>query len=463
MPVVQPGSGSGRWGTEAVHLAPPHTRGLLREPRHVVAALRVLVFGGLTVLGWSQPPAQAGLFWVVTVIYGLTIFGYLAARNAEYALPRVRYAMFLFDVAVVSTLLVLRGRDVTALVMAYFTLVLMAGLLAGIGNALLSGLAVSAVYTVVTCWGVDPASLLGFDHLAPPVFFFVIAVFMGHVADDARVRAPGPSPQGELPSLRDSMARLRAAREGAQARERLHTLGLFSAGIAHELRRPLAVLLSGAEEGVGLLDELRRIVKAGGDPAAVLDELSALFEDSGHAAARLQRVATDLHRTGRGGTRETRAVPATETLADVEGVLRKAAGAGATLQVRARTTRRVLGDPARLRQILLVLADNAFAALGRDGGTVRLEVRDAPRGRVAFVVEDDGSGIAPEVQERMYDPFFTTRSAGQGSGLGLFVLREIVSTLRGEVQCTSSPGRGTQFRVEFPAEEAPEEAIAEVA
>jgi len=428
-----------------------------------VAALRLLVFAGLTVLGWSQPPAHAGLFWVVTVIYGLTIFGYLAAHNADYALRRVRYAMFLFDVAVVSTLLVLRGRDVTSLVMAYFTLVLMAGLLAGIGNALLSGLAVSAVYTVVTSWGADPSSLLAFDHLAPPVFFFVIAVFMGHVADDTRSRAPGPAPAGDLPPLRESMARLRAARAGAQARERLHTLGLFSAGIAHELRRPLAVLASGAEDGATLLGELRGIVTAGGDPDAALGELRALFEEGGHAAARLQRLATDLHRTGRGGTPETRRVAATETLADVEAVLRKTAGTGAMLETHALTTRCVLGDPARLSQILFILADNAFAALGRDGGTVRIEVRDAPRGRVAFVVEDDGGGIAPETQDRMYDPFFTTRQVGQGTGLGLFVLREIVNTLGGDVQCTSAPGRGAQFRVELPAEEVLQDAIADVA
>ncbi len=415
-----------------------------------MACLRVLVFAGLAVLGWSQPPAHDFLFWSITVIYGLTILGYLASSNAAFGLRRVRYAIFLFDVAMVCTLLVLRGRDVQALVMAYFTLILLAGLLAGIGTALVNAVIVSAIYTVVTCWGAAPEALLAFERVGPMLFFFVIAVFMGHVARDARTRSERTKPLGGVPSLRESTARLRAARSGLQAEERLHTLGLLSAGIAHEMRRPLGALVAGAQEGASLLDDIRTVLAAGADPHEVLRELESLFEDCAHAAGDLQQVAVALNETGRGGSAETRAVTADETVAEAERLLRKAAGADVELRVAVDATRAVLADPARLRQVLLILGDNALAALG-DRGTLRLRAEDAGAERVAFIVEDDGCGIAPETLTRMYDPFFSTRGTRRGAGLGLFVLREIVNTLGGDVSCTSTPGDGTTFRVELPA------------
>ncbi len=423
----------------------------LREPRHVVASLRLLVFAGLAILGWSEPPAEPFLFWTITVVYGITVLGYLAAQNRDFDLRRVRYAIFLFDVAVVCGLLVLRGRDVQALVMAYAMLVLLAGVMAGIGNAVVNGLIVSALFTVITGWGVPPDTLLTFERMAPVLFFFVIAVFMGHVAGDARRRSEKERAAAAVPSLRKSTQRLLAARECVQAEDRLHTLGLVSTGIAHEMRRPLAVLLEGATDGPQLLRDLRGALGDGRDPAAVLSELSVLFDDATHAAERLQHVAADLNRVGRGGAAEQRAVPVRETLESAERMLRKAAGDAVQIRTHVESERAVRGDPARLLQILLILGDNAIGAMADDGGELSMTAEDAAAERIAFVIADSGSGMSEETVQRMYDPFFTTRGAGRGTGLGLYVLREIVRTLGGSVTCETEPGAGTSFRVELPA------------
>ncbi|MDJ0522719.1 MAG: HAMP domain-containing sensor histidine kinase [Planctomycetota bacterium] len=431
---------------------PTAAAAFLSEPRHVVASLRMLVFVGLAVLGWSEPPLEPFLFWSITVVYGVTVIGYMAARNGEFGLRRVRYMIFLFDVLVVCGLLLLRGRDVQALVMAYATLLLLAGLMAGIGSAFINGLIVSALFTVVTGWGVEPETLLTFEHLGPVLFFFVIAVFMGHVAGETRRRADEKQPAGGVPSLRRSTERLRAARAGVQAEDRLNTLGLVTAGVAHEMRRPLAILLSGANDGAQLLADLRAALAAGQDPAAVLEELDDVFDDAEDASQRLQRIAADLNQIGGRGSSERRAVPVRETLEGAERMLRKGAGDGVELEVRAETTRAVRCDPSRLLQTLLILGDNAFAALeNADGGTVTMTAEDVGTDGVAFVVEDTGCGIPADTQERMYDPFFTTRAAGRGTGLGLYVLREIVHALGGRVDCESTVGHGSRFRIELPA------------
>lgn len=438
---------------------PAARRSFLSEPRHVVASLRLLVFAGLAVLGWSEPPVEPFLFWTITVVYGATVAGYLWAQNGDYELRRVRYAIFLFDVAVVAGLLILRGRDVQALVMAYAMLLLLAGLMAGIGNAFVNAVIVSALFTVVTGWGLPPGTLLGFERLAPVLFFFVIAVFMGHVAGDARRRHEHERPAAAVPSLRKSTERLRAARAGTQAEDRLSTLGLLSAGIAHEMRRPLAVLLSGAADGAPLLEDLRGKLEADRDPSGVLAELAAVFEDATHAAERLQRVATDLNQAGRGGTAEKRAVPAGETLVSAERMLRKAAGDSVRIETRLESQRAVRCDPARLLQLLLILGDNAIGAMeDTDGGVLTMAAEDAGDEHVAFVVTDTGRGMSDDTQERMYDPFFTTRGPGRGTGLGLYVLREILHTLEGSVTCESSAGTGTTFRVAVPALEVATEA-----
>jgi len=427
-------------------------RAFFREPRHVVASLRLLVFVGLSILGWSDPPSQPFLFWTITVVYGITVMGYLMAQNGDYDVRRVRYAIFLFDVAVVCGLLVLRGRDVQALVMAYAMLVLLAGLMAGIGTAFVNALIVSAAFTVFTGWGVPPETLLTVERLSPVLFFFVIAVFMGHVANDARRRSdPVRKPGSGVPALRTSTARLRAARDGVQAEDRLQTLGLLSAGIAHELRAPLAAITSGASDGPTLLADLRAALAAGGPTDGMVAELEAVFADVRHAAERLQRVAADLDQAGRCGTTERRAVPASETLESAARMLRNVAGSSVRIDVRPGSHRTVRGDPARLLQVLLILGDNAVAAMQPRGGVLTLEAEDVGQERVAFLVSDTGPGMSEDTLCRMYDPFFTTKGPGQGTGLGLYVLREIVHAFGGQVGCQSADRRGTRFRVELPA------------
>lgn len=429
-------------------------RRLLREPRHVVAFLRLLVFAGLAVLGLSEPPSQPFLFWIVTIIYGGTVLGYLSARNGEYGRRRVRCAIFLFDAAVVSALIVLRGRDVQDLVMAYFTLVFLAAILAGVGRPVLNAAVVSILYHFVSVRSLAPEEVFSFERLGQLAFFFVIAAFMGYVARDAQdeeeedvLFAPD-----EYGNLRESTARLRRVRERLGADERLRTLDMLSMGVAHELRSPLLAMRASVQEGPVLLDDLARRLEAGEPAQEVVDELRAVFQDSDHAVAKLHQFAVGLNELGCGSDEATGAVAPREILSRAGRLLRESVGEDLQLEIRCAAVRDVQAVPARVLQVVLNLAANGIDAMrGRKDGVLRLSAEDAGAARVVFTVADSGAGIAPEVRERMYDPFYTTKAPGRGTGLGLYVAREIVRAQAGSIECSCAEGAGTTFRVEFPA------------
>ena len=187
-------------------------------------------------LGLGSPPDHPDLYWFLTLVYGCTIFGYLWARNRDFDLQRVKWVIFLFDVGIVSALIVARGDQPSEFLTAYFGLVLMAAIADGLGNAVTNALLVSVAYAGLTRWGQAPETLLTFPVISQFVFFFIIAVFMGHLATEARAKEEdGQRAKDKLQKtskqLQKSTAKLKATRDALQANDRLATLGMMSAGV----------------------------------------------------------------------------------------------------------------------------------------------------------------------------------------------------------------------------------------
>jgi CheY-like chemotaxis protein len=125
----------------------------------------------------------------------------------------------------------------------------------------------------------------------------------------------------------------------------------------------------------------------------------------------------------------------------------------------------VLADPTQLHQVLMNLATNAWHALPEHTGLIQVHVgaRRVDEGSslrslglrpgpyTCLTVRDNGTGMDPATMERMYEPFFTTKDPGRGSGLGLSVVHGIVSAHEGAIEAESEPGSGTTFRVFLPA------------
>jgi two-component system cell cycle sensor histidine kinase/response regulator CckA len=117
---------------------------------------------------------------------------------------------------------------------------------------------------------------------------------------------------------------------------------------------------------------------------------------------------------------------------------------------------RIEADKTQIEQVVLNLVVNARDAVG-ENGAIKLRTLDLSgsetdsNGRVVLEVIDNGSGIRPEIAKRIFEPFFTTKGMDKGTGLGLSTVRNIVEKHGGTIQVDSQPGKGSCFRVEFPA------------
>ena len=232
------------------------------------------------------------------------------------------------------------------------------------------------------------------------------------------------------------LTELRAMEEAVQRSKRLADLGTVAAGLAHEVRNPLASisgcveLLRGAD---GLSAEDQRILGIVLRETGRLDALLGRFLEFTRPAPP-QRVPADVSAV----VGETLDVFAADPVA-----------AGLVVE-RALAPARVSCDPDQLRQVLWNLVANAAQAIREagKGGVVRVSCGPAPGGGAILAVEDDGPGLPPGEVGRIFTPFFTTKPTG--TGLGLAVVQRIVDAHGGAIAVDSPPGAGARFTVRLP-------------
>jgi signal transduction histidine kinase len=232
----------------------------------------------------------------------------------------------------------------------------------------------------------------------------------------------------------------RATRDRLADLDRLVTVGQLSAGLAHEIGSPLQILRARAEK----LTE-----RAGSDAG-----LAASARTIAEQAERIERIVGQLLQFARPRSRELRATdPATCVGAVVDLLTFEARRRAVELELDATRLPMVFTDADALQQIVFNLVRNGIAATGR-GGTIRIGLRvdegpEPPR-ILRLVVSDNGIGMRPEVRDRAFEPFFTTRGRDGGVGLGLAVVRSLVESLEGSITLESSPREGTEAKVELP-------------
>lgn len=227
--------------------------------------------------------------------------------------------------------------------------------------------------------------------------------------------------------------------------ERMASLGMLAAGVAHELGNVLTSVTANLEVAENNVARLRVA------PPTV--ELADVLKDAREGAERLQHIVRDIGIFSRHEGEETLPVQVERVL---ESTVRMAA---AEVRRSARLTTSfagvplVAGNEGRLAQVFLNLIMNAAQALpeGRfDRNEIRVATSVEESGCVLVSVADNGPGIPVDVQRRMFTPFFTTKPAGVGTGLGLCICQRIVTSLGGKIWFESMAGQGTVFRVLLP-------------
>jgi PAS domain S-box-containing protein len=232
--------------------------------------------------------------------------------------------------------------------------------------------------------------------------------------------------------------------------QKMEAIGTLAGGIAHDFNNILGAILGYGElahqhsaEGSALRRYLDNVLHAAGRAKSLVDRILG-FSRSGlgeRAPVHVQAI-----------TRETLELLAASMPAGIRLEQKLLAGNAA-----------VIGDATQLHQVVMNLCTNALHAMEHGGvlGVVltRIDLSEpralsrgtlAPGPHLRLTVSDTGSGIPPQVFERMFDPFFTTKGVGEGTGLGLSVVHGIVTDLGGAIEVTTTAGHGTTFEIWLP-------------
>jgi PAS domain S-box-containing protein len=252
-------------------------------------------------------------------------------------------------------------------------------------------------------------------------------------ASESALRAVNSSIEKQLDQSRSSLL----------LAERRATLGTLAGGVGHELRNI-------AQIQVAAVDELAMALAANED---ITELARSILPDLERVAEHITAHGNRLMQLARPGPDRVDALDLNAVARDVIDMLR-GAGKLHRLEVIAHLTDEPLTitvNRTRIEQILVNLMTNAADAIGNREGTITIEVHPSGDGtRVICRVRDSGSGIPPELLDKIFQPFFTTKTEDKGTGLGLPVAREIIQSYGGELVVESRVGQGTTFTFDLP-------------
>jgi PAS domain S-box-containing protein len=252
--------------------------------------------------------------------------------------------------------------------------------------------------------------------------------------------------RGGVMVLRDVTAE-KAAQAQLMTSDRMASVGMLAAGVAHEINNPLAAVLANLDLA------LEAIAGQAVEPDPLIADLKESITSARAGAMRVRQIAGDLRIFSRPNEDEKTAVDVQRVL---DSTLRMAWN---EIRHRARLVKEygpvppVLANESRLGQVFLNLIVNAAQALteGRaDQNQITVTTSMNPGGLIRVAIADTGVGMSPAVMNRLFTPFFTTKPIGVGTGLGLTICQRLVQSMGGEIRVDSAIGRGTVFHVDLP-------------
>jgi signal transduction histidine kinase len=326
----------------------------------------------------------------------------------------------------------------------YYIPIIVSAFLFGLRGAITTSLVVTLLYLPHAFWMTGPhAHHQGMIHADPTgtankvlelVLYNVVALVTGLLVEKQ---------QRARRAVEQTVVEMKAMEQQLVRAGRLHSLGEMTAGLAHEIKNPLASLKAAASIVADEIPESsprRKMVvileKETDRLAALLERFLAFARPGNLVFARVDLVQT-----------VERAMALVKPQADTKRVVLQLATPPTSLFME--------GDGNKLVQIGLNVLLNAVQFSPPDGCVkVRFAERVLPHGRFAVVsVLDQGPGIAPENRERIFDPFFSTRE--DGTGLGLAIASRLMDEHRGYIEVTSAPGQGAELLLFFPIAAAP--------
>jgi two-component system, NtrC family, sensor kinase len=411
----------------------------LHRGLQLVAGLGPIVFNvALFVWFWGQGSvlfALAGV-WVVLGFVNVPLVGWVTRRSGHAMAELVR----LFANLVGSVV----GGMAThwhplAWVFVPYSLLVFSGMDRWVRHRTAVYLGLVAVAALLT--GAEPGMTLAFVLLG--VFGFLvsekrISALRGVLGQTLRQREELEKAHRELAAAHQELQQLH---QRALEQERLSSLGMLAAGVAHEINNPMSFVTSNVNS---MLRELRAEPELS---EAMKEYVEDVLPATLDGIKRVNTIVGDLRRFARG---DPEAHTSYNLDAEVETALRIAHGQLGHVRVEKELggVGNSVGRPRQIVQVLVNLLVNAGQATA-SGGRVRIRTRrDADA--VHVEVRDTGTGMSEETKRHLFEPFFTTKPVGEGTGLGLSVVHGIVKSHGGRIEVESELGQGTCFSIRLP-------------
>ena len=245
--------------------------------------------------------------------------------------------------------------------------------------------------------------------------------------------------------------------------QKMESIGTLAGGIAHDFNNLLGVIIGNMELA------LQDIPKS--NPAHFnLEEIKT-------AGFRAKEIVSQLLRFSRRTNEEFHPLALMAIVEQAVKFLRAAIPATISIDLQTHASELTIrAEATQIHQIIMNLVTNASQAMKRTGGSITIDLErvrltqpasaappELPPGEYARLrVADSGPGIAPDIRDHIFEPYFTTKAVGQGSGMGLAVVHGIVAKLQGEIAVASAPGEGTTFTILLPLVEAEPEPVVDI-
>jgi two-component system, NtrC family, sensor kinase len=246
--------------------------------------------------------------------------------------------------------------------------------------------------------------------------------------------------------IRDIRERIKLEKQLAQA-SKLSGLGELAAGVAHEINNPLAAISGCAEEVLDLLTEWDSHQGLSNEQISELKDLVKMLRDQSYRCKDITQNLLDFARVNKPTLLKVNLNDIIRSILSFTGYGRDNKVDRVTLHLDP-NLKTIKSDYSQLQQVFLNIFKNALDAT-ENSGKVKISTQSS-NGSVAAIFRDTGAGISHENLERIFNPFFTTKSPDRGTGLGLSICYRIIERLGGEIDVKSKKGHGTTFKIKLP-------------